>query len=52
LYESGDLSIEEVLSRLKSRKLFDQLAICTEKALSFLTFKEAFNPERSKYDKG
>jgi hypothetical protein len=51
LYESGDLTTEEALNRLKSRRLFDQLAISTKKALSLLTFREAFNPERSEYDK-
>jgi hypothetical protein len=50
LYESGDLTTEEALNRLKSRKLFDQIALCTENALSLLTFKEAFGPEGSEYD--
>jgi hypothetical protein len=44
LYESGDLTADETLSRLKSRKLFDQIALCSEKALSLLTFKSAFTP--------
>jgi hypothetical protein len=48
LYESGDLTADETLSRLKARKLFDQIALCTEKALSLLTFKDAFTPDRSR----
>jgi hypothetical protein len=51
LYESGDLTTEEALNRLKSKRLFDQLAICTEKALSLLAYREAFSPERNEYDK-
>jgi serine protease inhibitor len=50
LYESEDLTIDEALNRLKSRRLFDQIALCSGKALSLLIFKEAFNPERSPHD--
>ena len=38
LYEAGLLTKEETLKRLKIRKLYDQVAFCTEKALSYLKF--------------
>jgi len=40
LYESGVLTFEETINRLKVHKLFDQFSFHTEKALDFLIFKE------------
>jgi hypothetical protein len=48
LYESGDLTEKEVLARLKGRKLFEQFVLCSVNALNLLTFKDAFDPRRSK----
>jgi hypothetical protein len=47
LYESGDLTENEVLVRLKGRKLFDQFVLSSSNALNLLRFKEAFDPRRS-----
>lgn len=41
LYESGVLSLEETITRLKTHELFDQLSFHTEKALENLKFIEA-----------
>lgn len=38
LYEAGILTREETLKRLKIRKLYDQLTLCTERALNHLTY--------------
>ena len=38
LYASGDLSKEETLNRLKIKKLYNQLVLGSEKALSYLKF--------------
>lgn len=38
LYEAGLLTREETLKRLKIRKLYDQVAFCTERALSYLRY--------------
>jgi hypothetical protein len=40
LYESGVLSLEETIARLKVHELFDQLSFHTEKALKNLKFIE------------
>ncbi|MCL2290529.1 MAG: DUF3990 domain-containing protein [Bacteroidetes bacterium] len=40
LYESGVLTLEETIRRLKVSELFDQLSFHTEKALENLKFKE------------
>lgn len=39
LYISGDFTKEETLRKLKIRKLYDQLALSTEKALGYLVSK-------------
>ena len=41
IYESGVLTFEETINRLKVHTLFDQLSFHTEKALAGLTFVEA-----------
>lgn len=41
IYESGVLTFEETINRLKVHKLFDQLSFRTEKALEKLNFVEA-----------
>ncbi|MCL2811686.1 MAG: DUF3990 domain-containing protein [Clostridia bacterium] len=38
LYASGELSKEETLSRLKVKKLYNQLVFSSEKAISYLIF--------------
>ncbi len=38
LYEAGILTREETLKRLKIRKLYDQVTLCTERALDQLTY--------------
>ena len=38
LFESGIISFEELISRLKVRKLFDQILFHTEASLSLLSF--------------
>ena len=43
LYESGVLSFNETIKRLKVHTLFDQLSFHTEKALQNLTFKHVQN---------
>jgi hypothetical protein len=40
LYESGVLTLEETITRLKTDELFDQLSFHSEKALKNLKFKE------------
>jgi hypothetical protein len=40
IYESGVLTFEETINRLKVHELFDQLSFHTEKALEHLLFKE------------
>jgi len=40
LYESGILTLEETINRLKVNELFDQLSFHSEKALKNLKFKE------------
>jgi len=39
LYRNGDLTREETLTRLKVKKLYNQLVFATEKALQFIRFK-------------
>ena len=39
LYRSGELTREETMTRLKVKKLFNQLVLKTERALGFLRFK-------------
>jgi hypothetical protein len=41
LYESGILTFEETIGRLKASELFDQLSFHTEKALKNLYYKES-----------
>ena len=43
LYESGVLSFEETIERLKVHTLFDQLSFHSEKALQNLKFKRVWN---------
>lgn len=38
LYEAGILTREETLKRLKIRKLYDQVTLCTKRALDHLTY--------------
>jgi hypothetical protein len=38
-YEAGLFSREETIERLKTRRLYDQMAFATEKALSFLHYE-------------
>jgi len=38
LYASGDLTKEETLNRLKVKKLYNQLVLSSERALSYLKF--------------
>jgi hypothetical protein len=45
VYEDGIVSEEQTLSALKVKKLFNQFVFKTEKALSFLVYKESFVPE-------
>ncbi len=42
LYEAGVLTKEETLQRLKVHKLFDQISIHTEKALSHVIFFDSY----------
>ena len=39
LYASGELSKEETISRLKIKKLYNQLVLSSERAISYLNFK-------------
>jgi hypothetical protein len=41
LYIDGILDKDETIKRLKIRKLFDQWTFCTEKAISFLKFRNS-----------
>ena len=38
LYESGLITRTELLNRLKVRKLFNQMAFCSERAIAYLKF--------------
>ena len=38
-FETGELSIQETIARLKVRKLYDQMTFTSEKAITFLGFK-------------
>ena len=46
LYESGALTKQEAIRRLKVRRLFDQILLHTEKAVKLLRFIET-GPVRS-----
>ena len=45
LYASGELSKEETISRLKIKKLYNQLTLSSVRAMSFLRFTGTFNGE-------
>ena len=45
LYESGNLTKNEVIERFKVKSLYNQYLFCTEKALSNLTFMESYRLE-------
>jgi hypothetical protein len=45
VYENGILNEEQTMIALKVKKLFNQFVFKTEKALSFLVYKESFVPE-------
>jgi len=38
LYEAGELTKEETISRLKIKKLFNQMVLSSERAISFIRF--------------
>jgi len=44
IYEQGILNVEQTLESLKIKKLYNQFVFKSEKALSFLKFKESFDP--------
>ena len=41
LYQTGQLTKDETLSRLKIKQLYNQYVFCTEKALSYLKFEDS-----------
>ena len=45
VYEQGILNAEQTIEALKIKQLYSQFVFISEKALSFLTFKNAFEPE-------
>ena len=45
LYAGGELSKEETINRLKVKKLYNQLVLSSEKALSYLKFIGTLNEE-------
>ncbi|GHU41656.1 hypothetical protein FACS1894190_10020 [Spirochaetia bacterium] len=45
LYADGTITKQETLARLKTKRLFDQYAFQSEKALSFLEYKHSFKVE-------
>ena len=44
IYEQGILNVEQTLESLKIKKLYNQFVFKTEKAISFLGFKDSFDP--------
>ena len=43
LYASGELSKEETINRLKIKKLYNQLTLSSERAISYLNFTGVFD---------
>jgi len=47
LYASGELTKEETIKRLKVKKLYNQLVLSSERALSFLSFIGTLGKEKT-----
>lgn len=50
LYTAGVLTKEQTLEALKVKKLYDQLVLCTDKALSYLRFIGTLSQEEMDYE--